>query len=515
MQSDNKNSFDTKITELINTAKGKLNLFILCSGGKQRIGKSSSLNVIISNCKGEKVNYFKEESNLNSVTKQFDTLSIQLQNNGTKVDTFFLDCEGSGGLNNSEIIKYYTIICAMSNLCIFHVEKSFSDGNFISTVSQVIANLANHEIKIPQIKILVRDAPQKALSNMLNDETSSYSELEEKARQHFLQFHPTLNGYVKKEDIYFIPTPNTEDGEYLVWKKESQYYKAMEKVSNDIKERIFSQYSSLEKSYCLSNLEKLNKAKIIQVNEMIFNSKEKMIEQAKQLLTQAKAGRSGFNLNKYSAGLSEIIRFYQNVIQEFRTKYADRKKEDIELAIKPINDEINNVQNELNSRYNVEYNQHETNRLQSRYTTSRVEYKGGNKTLYRHTGSWGQGGRCINCGDTVVGKDCIKFKRHPGHLVKHTKKVLFITTREWKTYSCCGRGSNSEACSYYERCKFNTMWSCCGNQNQNSNGCQSYQEWDNCLHSNTVLDTHYKVGNWDDSQFVNSFKTILNKYNLS
>jgi hypothetical protein len=450
--------FDSNMTQnYFNTFKSSLNpnhkFCIISCMGKMRIGKSTLLNIIISQLKaysGKKI-FFKEEDNPTSVTSGADYFILSDSSN--KTDYVFIDCEGSGNYNSADMIKLYLLISAISNVLIFNVEKAADDQTFNSFLQQILTHLEFLNIPIPTIYLIFRDTGKKALINYLNEELSDINELQRKAANS-IHSKFSFKSHIKTNNIHFLSTPPSDDEGRVTSDPNSAFYQDVINFFNELSKNFNFINSLTEQEKRINFLWTYN------ISQLNHGGYQNFLTTQIQKLIDDNYSKIFFNPQNQAT--------FQKCINTYREKYSQyeqlitKEVKQIFIKLDPnlnnlikelLQKKISHIETDINSKYQTQKN----NYLSQRENTIRNDPIYGNDNYseayteyeYQHKGYVET--YCTSCNQLYSSIGHRQTGAHTGGRQTHKKRFLGVKIRSWETWTCCGQESYGSFCPYSPR----------------------------------------------------------------
>jgi hypothetical protein len=416
--------------------------------GKFRTGKSTLMNIIISLVeKKELRKIFKQLQCPISVTNGADFYIYSDTVN--KIDYVFIDCEGSGNYNSSEVMKLYLLIACISDAMFFNVDKALDDQTLNDFICPVISQLEMLKIKVPEIHLLYRDVERESLENFLRQNITDENLLRITAARTYLSNCP-FSRHIPEKNIHFISTPEYRR-KHITDDVTSDFYKDIVKVYTSTFGSLPKSQDTEEKEKRLKllwtyDISKLNQTEFSSfitnlVNKTLNDNYSSQIESNKQTVT-------GYNncVNALNTKKNNYLNFVKNHLSSVLLTLDENVSN---LINQYINQKINTKLTELSNSYNTSRNNYIANRENSSqqqpyYRTE--SYQEPNTTYtYEHKGYVET--YCSSCNGLFNHGGCTPTYQHSGTTTIHRRKVLFFTTEKWWTWTCCGESSHNNHCS--------------------------------------------------------------------
>ena len=453
--------FNTSLTtHYLATLISKLNrsysITVTANSGKVRIGKTTLTNNLVYIFKGnsgEKILYFKEEENSQSVTSGADYYI--LTDDIEKKHYIFIDLEGTGSANDKELEKLYFLVCSISNVLIINVEKAYTDITFTTFLQKIVTNLELQKLPVPKLYIVIRDCSLNAIFDLIPENKKTLDNLSKIKLAKEIIASKISNKYIEANRLFFISRPIYPDNsEPITNDKNSQYYKDTVEFANELKKNL-----PFEKN--LENAEyKLNYAMNCKLNEYSDSS---YINYQKELITnllnkhkntifnKATKGNLKRNLlliiNKKNLELVTIIteqikKLFFNSIEKKSTEY--------------IKEQVDKITNQIVAEMNIEYEKQKNAYLSDRERTKtkpkytdEIEYYSEMepyhpKNLENH---------CSKCYKVYGSSGCTNDYSHKGQYT-YTEEIhrflgIFFETSSTRHHywTCCNRKNVGDACT--------------------------------------------------------------------
>lgn len=427
------------INQLEKELKGGYKNCIISFLGKQRIGKSTLINIILNYLKRtEKILYFKEEENMLSVTNGADYFVYS--DDISKINYVFIDCEGSGNENNEMISKLYFLVASISDILVFSVDKAFEDKTFNDFVGKTISYLENTKIKIPKLYVLVKDSGITSLNNFVKENNLSNEDLIKKASE-LTHNKFEFRNHLDSNDIFFISKPPINNDEINTKDESSKFYLDIIQFINKLLSNI-TFISDISTS-------KRNIIMILKSNVSQFNQSEYSVFKKEKV-------REIFNKNKSLVFTNTSLNDYQTIKNQL-----DIKIKTLESKVKPevMNFFLNFKDNELDKEIEILLENEKKNRnldIENSYIAQKNEYrikrenskksvqdyymKDVMKTFYEdnfiHKGTLIA--YCSKCKKTWDSVGCKNKGNHKGFYRSKKIRFLFIPIDVDEWYTCCG-----------------------------------------------------------------------------
>lgn len=455
------NNFKTLKDQLKNDYKIKT----ISSFGRTRIGNSTFQNIFINNLmKTENRKIFREENNMQSVTNGADYFIYT--NDKRKEQTIVIDCEGYGNNNNKDLMKLILLVCVISDIIVFHVDKAFEDESFIPFISQTILYYKKMNLRTPQIYIIIKDTCIKFIQNCLKKFISNEKELVKKIQLYFYEKF-TYKEFIISENILFIPPPpRNKDGFYNIVLKTSHFFKQSVLMSDILKNklekmRLITDFS--EKELILNYFWEYN-LDFNHINSLEFF----MLSFIEDLIM--KKFNDCFGNNQVKIGLKQILEEIAKKKQEL-SDLVLLKANLIFLSIDPlikqkivksINEKFSKKIDDINKKYNTEKLNYDAKRNSSQKSEVICNQRYV-PTEYYHTSGYSE--YCSDCKRLYYNKGCRAEYYHPGG------KRWFMWA-EWHT--CCDARWDEPGCEakYHHSGYRVDLYDCCKNSKSDS-GCKT------------------------------------------
>ncbi len=501
----------------INTLKNSLNsnhkLSLFVCMGKFRLGKSTLLNIVISELKNlnTKTNFFKEECSNITVTDGADYYIYSDTNK--KIDYVFIDCEGLGNFNNSQITKLCLLAGCISTTLILNIDKAYDDLTLNNFTGQFIAHMELLKLPIPQIHVVIRDAGQKSLKNYLGenkDANISIKDLKTRAQN---KVHPnySFKSYLKTNHIHFIATPLTTDDGVQTDDRSSQFFKDLQEFSKVLyKEIKYSSIESIKKvvdflwSYDISKLNQNEYDSYVNltINKAVNDIYSRVINEIPNTTTyQASINAYNSNVTKYEQLVTDSIK------QKFPVYPSTAQniiKNSVNTKMQPIKTRIDNEYQTSKTQYNTK--RENTSKQDPVYKNESYQEP---YTVYDYIHRGYVDSYCGNCSNLYNTNGC-QNTGHTGTWRQYKKRFLGIKVKSWHEWNCCGNRNHGSYCPHSKNIHPSTV--------RKYNGCKCSEGSNGCTQnprtayrtSNRSVVSHYQkvytISDWNESMFSFKFK---------
>jgi len=210
---------------------------ILSIIGQYGKGKSTAYNKLINIIKGQPqstTKYFREGNTGNTVTQGANYFIYSDSTN--RVDYVFIDCEGIGGPNSSEVLKLYLLIASISDTIFFNFQTAFDDQEMTNCIQGMLSHLEVLGIsgnKLPQIHLVGRDMGKVSLQNYIHPQVVPNTDdnlLRLTASRKYLSTTCPFTTVIQEQNIHYISRPLNRGNGLETSNMDSDFYRDINRL---------------------------------------------------------------------------------------------------------------------------------------------------------------------------------------------------------------------------------------------------------------------------------------------
>ena len=486
--------------------------------GKWAEGKSTLSNIYINLATNQPLSkkYFREGNSGNTVTQgaNYFIFSDQAQ----RVDYVFIDCEGIGGPNSTDVMKLYLLIASISDVILFNFKTAFDDQEMTNCIQGILSNLDVLGIggrNLAQIHMVGRDIGNASLRNYVYPQIipdTDHNLLRATASRKYLSTTCPFANVIQENNIHFISRPIYRGNSVETSNTNSAFYE-------DVRRLYTSTFNSLPR--CRGIDEKERRLNLLWNYDISRLNNDEYQIFIRDLVTRT--------LNETYPLQIEVNRqsvtSYAECVNTLNTKKINYKTFVINLLrtiLLSIDDKVNRIVDQyINEKINAElsilatsYNAAKAN-YNSRYQSSarqepiyKTETYQKPSIVISKTHRGNVEGLCTNCNAIFnQGGGCIKTRNHTGSLYVYDTVYCWskFKYKDLTKWSCCGQRDWERTCSETQSHHPGWVgkWTGCLHL-QDEVGCETVKSEIYTTSTREVVSSYrtvYSIPPWDEKMF--------------